>query len=178
MPPLYELDNTGNRPVMRLLAFLFTLSIIAVLMGCVAATETQVKVIRVIDGDTIEVAGGERVRYIGIDTPEVYPEAEYYGMEAWAANRELVEGKMVTLERDVSNRDRYGRLLRYVYVDGVFVNAELVRLGYARANQYPPDTKYTKLLEQLEEEAKEADRGLWGSVLPDVVLIEGRRWKI
>jgi len=162
---------------MRLLIFLIILSIASVIAGCVADTETQVKVIRVIDGDTIEIAGGERVRYIGIDTPEVYPSVEHYGMEAWAKNRDLVEGKVVTLERDVSDRDRYDRLLRYVYVDGVSVNAELVRLGYARAISYPPDTKHTELFEQLEEEAREARRGLWGSGLSDVVLIEGNRWK-
>jgi len=98
---------------------------------------------------------------IGIDTPEVYPQTKYYGPEAWAKNRELVEGKVVTLEKDVTEADAYGRLLRYVYVDGVFVNGELVRLGYARAIAYPPDTKYQERLAQLEEEARGAGRGLW-----------------
>ena len=121
----------------------------------------QTTVVRAIDGDTIEIAGGVRVRYIGIDTPEVYPEAEYYGPEASQKNRELVGGKVVTLEKDVSNTDRYGRLLRYVYVDGVFVNAELVRLGCARAVAYPPDVKHQGLFSQLEQEAREAGRGLW-----------------
>jgi micrococcal nuclease len=127
----------------------------------VVDTEGQVRVVRVIDGDTIEVEGGARVRYIGIDAPEVYPQTEYYGPEAWARNSELVEGKTVTLEKDVSETDVYGRLLRYVWVDGVFVNGELVRLGYARAISYPPDTKYQERLAQLEEEAREARRGLW-----------------
>lgn len=146
----------------QLLTFLFLISITAVLVACGSDTEGQVRVVRVIDGDTIEIAGGARVRYIGIDTPEVYPLEEYYGPEAWAKNRDLVERKVVTLEKDVTNRDRYGRLLRYVYVDGVFVNAELVRLGYAQAVSYPPDTKHQERLAQLEEEAKEARRGLWG----------------
>jgi len=120
-----------------------------------------VRVIRVIDGDTIEIEGGARVRYIGIDTPETYGEAECYGWEATAKNRELVEGKRVRLVKDVSEADRYGRLLRYVYVDGVFVNAELVRLGYALAVTYPPDVKYADLFLSLQGEAKEAGRGLW-----------------
>lgn len=118
-------------------------------------------VTRVIDGDTIVIGSGQRVRYIGIDTPEVYPELEAYGMEAWQANRGLVEGKEVRLERDVSETDKYGRLLRYVYVDGVLVNAELVRLGLAEAKAYPPDTKYQDLLEQQEREARQAGRGMW-----------------
>jgi micrococcal nuclease len=148
---------------------ILTLTLIAAfLLSCasdteinIGSTEGQVNVVRVIDGDTIEVEGGARVRYIGIDAPEVYPQTEYYGPEAWAWNRELVEGKTVTLEKDVSETDGYGRLLRYVWVDGVFVNGELVRLGYARAISYPPDTKYQERLEQLEEEAREARRGLW-----------------
>jgi len=163
--------------VRRYLTFLFLLLITAVLAGCVAEIEDQVRVVRVIDGDTVEIEGGERVRYIGIDTPEVYPSAEYYGMEAWEKNQELVGGCLVTLERDVSDRDRYGRLLRYVYVDGVFVNAELVRLGYARAESYPPDTRHCELLEQLEEEARAAHRGLWGADSSELIIIESIGWK-
>jgi len=128
--------------------------------GCRAPPEVA-KVVQVIDGDTITVAGGYRVRYIGIDTPEVYPEKEAYGTEAWQANRLLVEGKEVRLERDVSQTDKYGRLLRYVYVDDILVNAELVKQGLAEAKAYPPDTKYQDLLEELEAEAKEAGRGIW-----------------
>ena len=152
-----------KRPLLLLLIL-----IAAFLLSCASDTEIsvvdtkgQVRVVRVIDGDTIEVEGSARVRYIGIDAPEVYPQTEYYGPEAWARNRELVEGKTVTLEKDVSETDVYGRLLRYVWVDGVFVNGELVRLGYARAISYPPDTKYQERLAQLEEEARQASRGLW-----------------
>jgi len=118
-------------------------------------------VTRVIDGDTIVIEGDYRVRYIGIDTPEIHPELEDYGMEAWQANRELVEGKEVRLERDVSETDKYGRLLRYVYVDECMVNAELVKQGLAQAKAYPPDTKYQVYLEELESEAKHAGRGVW-----------------
>jgi len=145
----------------RLLALLLVAAIF--LLSCApVATESQVKVVRVIDGDTIEIAGGAHVRYIGMDTPETYPKVEFYGPEAKAKNIELVEGKLVTLEKDVSDTDKYGRLLRYVYVDGVFVNGELVRLGYAEAVAYPPDTRYQWQLEQLEKEAKAAKLGIWG----------------
>ena len=145
----------------RLLALLLVAAIF--LLSCApVATESQVKVVRVIDGDTIEIAGGAHVRYIGMDTPEIYSGVEFYGPEAKAKNIELVEGKLVTLEKDVSETDKYGRLLRYVYVDGVFVNGELVRLGYAEAVSYPPDTRYQWQLEQLEKEAKAAKRGIWG----------------
>ena len=82
-------------------------------------------------------------------------------MEAWLANRELVEGKRVRLERDVSDTDRYGRLLRYVYIDDISVNAELVKRGLAHAKAYPPDTKYQEYLEKLEAEARLANRGIW-----------------
>ena len=109
-------------------------------------TDTAV-VIRVIDGDTVEIEGGQRVRYIGIDTPE---KGEYYFAEASQKNTELVLGKTVRLEKDASEVDRYGRLLRYVYVDDLFVNAELVHLGYARAVEYPPDTKYAGYFSELE----------------------------
>ncbi len=140
-----------------LLAIIFLL---LPLCTCSSAPETAT-VTQVIDGDTIIIDTGQRVRYIGIDTPEVYPQAEAYGMEAWQANRELVEDKKVRLEQDVSNTDKYGRLLRYVYVDDTLVNAELVRLGLAEAKAYPPDTKYQDLLEQLEKEARQAGRGMW-----------------
>jgi micrococcal nuclease len=145
----------------RLLALLVIVAVL--LLSCApVATESQVKVVRVIDGDTIEIAGGAHVRYIGMDTPETYPKVEFYGPEAKAKNIELVEGKLVTLEKDVSETDKYGRLLRYVYVDGVFVNGELVRLGYAEAVSYPPDTRCQWQLEQLEKEAKAAKLGIWG----------------
>ena len=144
--------------------FLALFLVVAVLLlSCVpVATESQVKVVRVIDGDTIEIAGGAHVRYIGMDTPETYQKVEFYGPEAKAKNIELVEGKLVTLEKGISETDKYGRLLRYVYVDGVFVNGELVRLGYAEAVSYPPDTRYQWQLELLEKEAKAARLGIWG----------------
>jgi micrococcal nuclease len=127
---------------------------------------TEAQVTRIIDGDTIEVAlAGQtyRLRYIGIECPE----AGQYGYEqATEANRQLVEGKTVRLEKDVSNTDQYGRLLRYVYVGEIFVNAELVRRGFATAWTYPPDVAYADFLVQLEREAREAGLGLWSSPTP------------
>jgi micrococcal nuclease len=130
------------------------------LYGCSSPPDT-VRVTQVIDGDTIVIEGDYRVRYIGIDAPEVYPQSEAYGIEAWEANCRLVEGEKVRLERDVSDTDQYGRLLRYVYVDSIFVNAELVREGLARARAYPPDTKYQDYLEEMEQQARLAGDGMW-----------------
>ena len=143
-----------------------TLSLIIILLttiflcACQSAADTAT-VTRVIDGDTIVIDTGQRLRYIGIDTPEVHPVPEAWGAEAWQANRNLVEGKIIRLERDVTETDKYGRLLRYVYVDDILVNAELVKLGLAEAKAYPPDTRYQDMLEQLEEEARQARRGMW-----------------
>lgn len=120
-------------------------------------------VTRVIDGDTIKLEGGETVRYLLIDTPETAEEpVECYGPEATEANRLLVEGERVRLEKDVTDRDAYGRLLRYVYVDGAFVQAELVREGYAYVYSRQPDVRYLKDLAALERKARQQGLGLWG----------------
>lgn len=139
---------------------------------------------RVIDGDTITVLYNGRsytVRYIGIDTPETVAPGrpiEWMGREATAANKSLVEGKTVYLEKDVSETDRYGRLLRYVYVGQLFVNAELVRRGYAVVSTYPPDVKYQSLFLQMQQEARIAGRGLWGpktsTVQPTAIIPPSR----
>jgi endonuclease YncB( thermonuclease family) len=116
-------------------------------------------VTRVIDGDTIDVdinGVGYRVRYIGVNTPES-DEACY--SEATAANRVLVAGRTVTLVRDTSETDVYGRLLRYVYVGDDFVNADLVRDGWAENAEYPPDTAHAAEFHQLEIQARAANRG-------------------
>jgi micrococcal nuclease len=139
-----------NKPL-----YLFLLSLLLFLLSC---APQGVRVVRVIDGDTIVIEGGERVRYIGINAPELN---QPWGKEAWQLNKKLVGGKRVRLERDVSHRDKYGRLLRYVFVDNLFVNGELVRRGLAWAKAYPPDLKYQQLLQQLEREAKEGGRGIW-----------------
>jgi len=120
----------------------------------------QALVARVIDGDTVELADGRHVRYLGIDTPEV---GEYYGEEATARNRGLVEGKTIELQRGSRDQDEYGRLLRYVYVDGTFVNAELVVEGYATAYIFDPDDRYSQVLVQLEQYARMRELGLWAT---------------
>lgn len=120
------------------------------------------KVIRIYDGDTIEIEGGRKVRYIGVDSSEVYPIAQCYSAEALVRNKELVSGKTVRLEKDVSETDKYGRLLRYVYVDSVFVNDELVKEGFAKATAYPPDIKYKAEFSESEKTAMTSKIGLWG----------------
>ncbi len=113
----------------------------------------------VIDGDTVDATlNGEtvRIRYISVNSPE---RDEPCYDDATKANIALVKGKTVTLVKDVSNTDDYGRLLRYIYVGDTFVNAELVRQGYAEANRYPPDTTQYDYLEGLETEARNAGRG-------------------
>ena len=121
-------------------------------------------VTKVIDGDTIEIESGQKIRYIGVDTPETrHPNkpVECFGKEASRANKKLVKGKWVRLEKDVSETDRYGRLLRYVYVDDIFVNDYLVRQGYAQAISYPPDIKYQAVFREAEYRARENTVGLW-----------------
>jgi len=131
-----------------------------------------VEILRVIDGDTIEVEmavsstgaqNKERLRYIGMDTPEIVKPVGCFGEEAAAKNKELVEGKTVRLEKDVSERDKYGRLLRYVWVGDTMVNLELVKEGYATAWTYPPDVKYSAEFTAAEKQAREAKLGLWSS---------------
>jgi micrococcal nuclease len=125
-------------------------------------------VVAVVDGDTVRVRLNghvERVRYIGVDTPEVrHPTRgeEPGGREAAAANRRLVAGQRVRLELDVQERDRHGRLLAYVWVGDLMVNAELVRGGWGQVFTVPPNVRHQALLRALEREAREARRGLWG----------------
>ena len=129
---------------------------------CPAGLEVA-RVARVVDGDTVVVLlGGRsyRLRYIGIDTPEL--PGDCYAQEAKRRNSELVLGRTVCLEKDVSETDRYGRLLRYVWLPGgEMVNAILVREGYAMAYTYPPDVKYSQLFVSLQRQAREAGAGLW-----------------
>ncbi len=120
---------------------------------------------KVIDGDTIEIKGGKRVRYIGIDTPEtVDPRkpVQCFGKEASNKNRQLVEGKKVYLEKDISETDKYGRLLRYIWIDNILVNELLVREGYAYSSSYPPDIKYRKNFDEAQRLAEKENKGLWG----------------
>ncbi|MCB0162855.1 MAG: lamin tail domain-containing protein [Anaerolineae bacterium] len=121
-------------------------------------------VARVVDGDTIELTDGRRVRYIGVNTPE---RGQPYYSEASEANRQLVDGRQVQLEFDQDTFDQYGRTLAYIWADGVLVNLEIIARGYANAFTVPPNVKYDADFRQAEREARDAGRGLWaGSAVP------------
>ena len=132
----------------------------------------RVLVTRVVDGDTVEVdlrGAEEDVRYIGIDTPEsVKPGSpvECFGPRASHFNEGLVEGEQVRLVFDEELRDDYGRLLAYVYLGDRFINAELVRRGYARTLTIPPNDRFAGVFERAEHLAGVAGRGLWGACGP------------
>jgi micrococcal nuclease len=129
------------------------------------------RVLRVVDGDTIRVRLGgteERVRYIGVDTPETVKPGtpvQCFGKAASAANARLVRARTVRLEFDAERRDRYGRLLAYVYrePDGLFVNAELVRRGYAQPLTIPPNVAHASEFRRLARTARRGGRGLWAA---------------
>jgi micrococcal nuclease len=134
----------------------------------IPAGAARADVLDVTDGDTIRVllrGEEESVRYIGIDTPEVDPSigVECFGSQASAANRRLVAGEIVALVFDDERRDQYGRLLAYVYVGDTFVNAELVRDGFARTLTISPNTDFAERFDRLVRRAGAAGRGLWGA---------------
>jgi micrococcal nuclease len=150
------------------------LAVLAILLvaSLAGARPHEGTVVRVVDGDTIHVRlhdRVEKVRYIGVNTPEIHHPRkgeEPGGREALAVNRTLVEGRTVRLEMDVQARDRYGRLLAYVWVGEVMVNAELVRRGYAQVMTIPPNVRHQDLFVKLQREAREAERGLWAPGFP------------
>lgn len=126
-------------------------------------------VVRVVDGDTVilEIDGKEeRVRLIGVDTPEsVHPDKEKnvpYGKIASQYTKDSLEGKAVGLELDVQERDKYGRLLGYIYLDGIMYNKTLLAEGHAKTATYPPNVKYAEEFAEIEKEARNSGKGLWG----------------
>lgn len=135
----------------------------------------MVKVVRAIDGDTIEIEGKIKVRYIGINTPEIYHDTtgkktgeQCFANESYLENKKLVEGKTVTLIKDVSDKDKYGRLLRYVYVDpsessgqATFINDYLIKNGYAKIMTIKPDIKYSQQFKTDQADAKTNNLGIW-----------------
>ncbi len=136
----------------------------------------SVKVVRIVDGDTLEVSlsngNTEKVRLIGVNTPESTTRHEPYGSEASEFTKKSLAGKTIYLEKDVSDRDRYGRLLRIVWLEDAgtinetsirskMFNAILVLKGYAQASTYPPDVKYSEYFMRFAKEAREAGIGLW-----------------
>lgn len=141
-------------------------------IGSKDSFDEAVKVVRVVDGDTIEVLINNqlyKIRYIGIDTPEtVDPRRPVacFGKEAAEANKKLVEGKKVLLEKDISDTDKFGRLLRYVYTADdrdkpLFVNDYLVREGFAKISTFPPDVKFAEQFMEAERAARAQNKGLW-----------------
>jgi len=141
---------------------------------------TDITVKRAIDGDTLQLESGERVRLIGIDTPEMHESnklqrdsrksgedvdtIQALGRRSYEFTKKSVEGKRVAMEFDVEKYDKYNRLLAYVYLKdgGTFVNAEIVKQGYASLMTIPPNVKYADLFLKLYREARENKRGLWG----------------
>ena len=139
------------------------------LSGCGGSPcgESEATVTRVIDGDTIELEGGVRIRYLLVDTPEVSGGAECFGDNAKQMNSDLVLGKTVQIHYDVQCTDNFGRTLAYVTVDGQEVNTLLVQRGYACVLFIAPNGEARREeFENLELDAKNARRGLWGSCNP------------
>ena len=132
------------------------------------ASEDFATVRWVIDGDTFDLDSGERVRLIGIDTPEYQPwknRIDFFGKEASEYSRKLLTGKKVRLEKDVDPKDNYGRTLAYVYLeDGRFVNLLLVEEGYARAKYYSPNGRHYLEFKKSQDEARRSKKGLWTRV--------------
>ena len=118
----------------------------------------SVKVSRVLDGDTIEIEGGKRVRYLGINAPE---SGQPFSTRATRQNEKLVAGRSVNLEFDVQTQDRFGRLLAYVWLGDVLINKEIVKNGYAISETVQPNAKYQDLILKAQQEARDKCRGLW-----------------
>jgi micrococcal nuclease len=138
-------------------------------LGCAAPADepercgpSEAVVERVIDGDTVVLESGERVRYLLIDTPEDTSTKECWGAEATQANRDLVEGRLVRLHYDLECEDRYGRLLAYIERSGQIINRVLVERGHACVLQIPPNgQEFVDEYRSLEEAARQLNRGLW-----------------
>lgn len=155
-------------PLKMMIAPLLALALVCALAGCPNSGErcgpSSGIVGRVLDGDTIELESGEKIRYLMIDTPEVGNNLECYGEEAKQLNTELVAGKEVNLIYDVECTDRFDRLLAYVSVGDREINSLLVERGYACVLHIPPNgTERKAEFDSLESLARQANRGLWGA---------------
>ena len=154
----------GSDLILNKVIILIIASISVLLFISCSDYANPVLVQRVIDGDTILLETGERVRYLDIDTPEtVHPTKpiQCFGPQAYLRNKELVENKYVTLKQSNTNKDQYGRLLRYVYIEDLFINAVLVSEGYAFAKDYNNPGHLYKELKSLELNAIKNKTGLW-----------------
>ncbi len=119
---------------------------------------------RIVDGDTFVTNSGQKVRMIGMNTPEVFGEAQYYGQEASDFSKQQLESKTVYLFKDASDTDKYDRLLRFVFIEGdsVMFNETLIVKGYANTMSLAPNVLYTKRFSLLKSEAQDSKVGLWG----------------
>lgn len=163
----------------------FVLITLAFVVGSAAFLKNQIQplcfnnefpseagVAKVIDGDTIVLDGGEKVRYLGINAPEIrvrdgnqwIPKIQICGKEAKTYNQKLVEGKRVRLEYDQKKRDDYNRILAYVWSDGVLINGELLRKGLALVDVRSPNRKHQKMFFNFQREARDFHRGIWGKI--------------
>jgi micrococcal nuclease len=154
-------ENRESEKHLRLIRFVISCILIPLIIAISAHGQNFI-VKKVIDGDTIVLSNGERARLIGVETPETkhpYKPVEYFGKEAYRFTKKMVEGKRVKLKFDWQDRDRYGRLLAYVYLlDGTFLNAEIIKQGYGFAyTKYP--FKYLDEFREYEREARENKRG-------------------
>jgi len=147
----------------------YLILILFVFVSCVSSNDTDTyRVLQVIDGDTVIIDHPkvDRVRYLGINTPEkLHPESpgDPFSAESTKFNKQLVLGKDVTLEIDEEKYDPYGRLLAYVFIDGKLVNEELVREGLARTFFIGPNRKYENRINKAQKEAQKSRKGLWGN---------------
>lgn len=153
---------------------LIFLLLVLVLTACApvnAPDYSQIKVIQVIDGDTVKLQNGKLLRYIGIDTPEtrikkggkfIYA-PQPFAIEAKELNQKLVEGKTVTVEFDIEKTDKYGRLLGYCFVEGTFVNAKLIEEGLAALYTYPPNVQYADSFVTAQKKSRAEKKGLWAA---------------
>lgn len=132
--------------------------------------EENFKVTKVIDGDTFEIEGNKKIRLIGINAPEM---GQPYSLLAKEKLEELILNKNVRLKKDVSEKDKYGRLLRYVFQDKIFVNLELIKQGYAQIYTLPPDIKYQEKFYQAQKYAQTNKLGLWSGKQIQECLIKG-----
>ncbi len=154
--------------MMRLLLSVFII-IVSLLVSNVAGGKEYI-VKKVISGDTIQLDNGQTVKYIGIETPELSLKeggSEFFAKQASRYNQRLVFMKKVRLEFDKKKQDSDGRLLAYVFVKQLFVNAELIKLGYAKVNIVPPNDKYKNMFLDYEAKAKMSEKGLWQETKKD-----------
>ncbi len=144
---------------------LYMLFLFFIVMGRLSVAQEEAIVRWVTDGDTIVLADGRHVRYIGINTPEIeheHQKAEPYGYQAKKYNEKLVFSKTIRLQFDRERHDRFGRLLAYVFLlDGTFINQAMVAQGYAYLLPQKPNIKYAKILLQAQREAMSAQKGMW-----------------